>query len=47
MGELTHGGGGGGGGGLIRGVTQELRRRWAYPWRGLYAGGLIGREIRY
>ena len=32
--------GGGGGGGLTRGVTQELKKRWAYPWRGLYAGGL-------
>ena len=28
-----------GGGGLIRGVTQVLRKRWAYP--------LMGGEIRY
>ena len=36
-------------GGLIRGVTQVVRKRWAYLREGLYAGegGLIGREIQY
>ena len=32
--------------GLIRGVTQVSRKRWAYLWRGLYAGGVIGGEIQ-
>ena len=31
---------------LIRGVTQVLRKRWAYLRGGLYAGGMGG-EIRY
>ena len=26
--------------GVIRGVTQVLRKRWAYLQRDLYAGGL-------
>ena len=34
------------GGGLILGVTQMLRKRWAYL-RGLCGRGLIGGEIRY
>ena len=33
--------------GLIHGVTQGLRERWAYQRECLYAGGLIGGEIRY
>ena len=45
--------GGGGGGaymrGLIRGVTQVLRKRWAYLRGSVLGGGggLIGGEIRY
>ena len=34
------------GGVLIRGVTQVLRKRWAYLW-GPIRGGLISGEIRY
>ena len=35
-------------GGLIPGVTQVLRKRWAYlRGEGAIHGGLIGGEIRY